>query len=1142
VTTLAELITSPTRTPTATAILNGRRWPGFLKASVGQEYGQGIGGATVEGRSPPSTPTPGMSIVLRAGYNGFEQPIFTGFVVVPTRASYPRRYSLQCMDVLWLAQQNKQPIAVSPLNDVTARAAIEYILETYAGLTRHAIPDIKRPSDSGTDWTLGQLTPVSWENETTALAACQQIAQDAGYWLYADAGGTVRARQLERRPSGSPFRVLRGSDAAGAALLEQGAPTRTNDANQVCNRIEVRGASTGFEGAQLHDVFLAPHALLPGVVNTLRYESQLLEYEADVTAVAERIARVWNRVPNTIPVRIKADPRLSVGTTVAIQDPEIGYTAPQNFFIYRLSTEIDLLEGRFDQQLVLDGGTGNGGFTTIPPPVAVIALRAIYKETIADGSQLVEVTVDGTGSYAQSEAEIVSYAWSTSGVYGSSATTATTPTAMFLYLSSASPVTISLTVTDTSSKTDTVSITIDLVNGDGVTSPTTEGWSTAGGAAWHLTIDGGGSWRVNVATTTFVPPFAAGVWETAGPADAGTYGAIASGGSAMYQTLDGLASPPTSLASASGTITALYVNPRNASRVWRAVGPLVQRSIDGGVSFTNWGTPAPGVDVVEIIEDAALDNSVFCLAGPNMYQSIGAAAPGWVLFFAGPSGAAARQMERSEDGTITWIAYTGTFVGSPLQRVEGPVAVAFTGASPAVTEVRAIALLDAVDPAAPQLVAIDSQNRIWVVDGLTGATTLSAATYPAGATVQHARASREIPMVVIADFDSVSAGTGGLQKYLVQADALLGFHNLDTGQQAHRVGLVSTGTPLLFQLIIPPAGVSGALDKISYYDSTTGVYTLKDPPKTGAYYWYVSASPFDRLRLIAFGNNNSLTESYIVSGGEWVMTDGTRPVWVSTDGGDTWTSVGLPDDGVTTTGLRALGLAEWDRVGGWWVSGNRGDVAAGQAVTLTWRGSGTTASAPIVTGTPTSDWFVAGVGVVGQSDEIWYPSFRPAAKARYLAGGSASTPAGSTPGDLLLYADGSIERHAAALSLTGGKVYATSDYRTAQPTLRVTVTGAVVLAWAQDGVYLVGGANGIRRVVDVFSAATVETAYADGATYSYVRAARQQQGLVVGVSESLGAPVYTVGAGSVWKVLAGPAGLDASHASRPELIDLGGLT
>ena len=70
----------------------------------------------------------------------------------------------------------------------------------------------------------------------------------------------------------------------------------------------------------------------------------------------------------------------------------------------------------------------------------------------------------------------------------------------------------------------------------------------------------------------------------------------------------------------------------------------------------------------------------------------------------------------------------------------------------------------------------------------------------------------------------------------------------------------------------------------------------------------------------------------------------------------------------------------------------------------------------------------------------------------------------------------------------------------------------------------------------------VETPVDNGATFSFVRAARQQQGLVLAISSLLSNPIYTIGAGAVWQTLGAPGGMSDSNSGRPELIDLGGLT
>ena len=197
---------------------------------------------------------------------------------------------------------------------------------------------------------------------------------------------------------------------------------------------------------------------------------------------------------------------------------------------------------------------------------------------------------------------------------------------------------------------------------------------------------------------------------------------------------------------------------------------------------------------------------------------------GWVLYYAGPTGATARQFVRSRDGQVTWIAYTGTFTGSPLQRIENGAGVTFPGGT---TEIRALALDRNASSAAATVYAIDSQNpaKIFSADGLTGlgVTTLSSA-LPSGATAQHMLADPDVDLIYVADFDSVAVGTGAVRKLLPSADRLLLYKAGASGQQAqyarpHRRGARLTGT------ITSPYGESGAADALFILDLSTRTWS-----------------------------------------------------------------------------------------------------------------------------------------------------------------------------------------------------------------------------------------------------------------------------------------------------------------------------
>jgi hypothetical protein len=206
-TTLADYVARYSRTPSATVKLDGRTWRDILSLSFSQRFGENIAGGGVVGRTPPITPQIGMAISWTWGYNGQEVAGFTGEVSDTDNTSYPGRWSLQCKDVLWRADKSSQVLVTDPLNEITAKDAIIYLLTHYGGISasRLSIPSLSASGSAwvGSEWVLGVLTPVQWgdvdteSGGTTALKAAAEICSCLGYWLYADSSGVIRARQME---------------------------------------------------------------------------------------------------------------------------------------------------------------------------------------------------------------------------------------------------------------------------------------------------------------------------------------------------------------------------------------------------------------------------------------------------------------------------------------------------------------------------------------------------------------------------------------------------------------------------------------------------------------------------------------------------------------------------------------------------------------------------------------------------------------------------------------------------------------------------------------------------------------------------------------------------------------------------------
>jgi hypothetical protein len=1075
--------------------LGGQICRAIVSLKVSQAFGSGVSTATIVLRDPPITPAIGTAVSIRWGYNGQEVPGFTGEIARPARKSYPNRYTLECRDALWRAGRSQQVIATDPLNSITASAAIRYILTHYGGISasKISLPTFSASGSEwgGSEWTLGILTPVQWGDTdtdsggTTALQAAQEICETLGYWLYADASGIIRAKQMERAPSLSAVHTFQ----RGVDLLTDGSPELTEDVDAVRNRIIVRGGNTGIDGAQIMDSFQTSHPVLPaGIYQEDTFSSFLIEYvnasqagAASATEVAKRILKARSRLPVVVRHRVKADPRLSVGATVGIVDSGIGYSTARNFFIYELETSLDAQSGNFSQQMTLDGGTGNSGYTTIPPPDASFTWRLVAET--ADGDAIVEVFLDGSGSASLSGGLIVDWDWSTTTTtYDSSPDTATGVTATFIFLASELTADITLTVTDTTSKTGTITQTIDLTGAD-TQPPISRVLGAAFGAAWYITPDGGATWNIETSNgdAIAVGTVGAGADDRAASTAAGSYGMVATRGSGgaggLRQSLDTLATASTNLVSNAGAVTSnIWQNEANPARVWFAIGSVLYRSLDGGATKTAMASAPATIHWVQ--EDASVDNSVFVLAGADMLNATDPTI-GYALLYAGPIGATARQFVRSRDGQVTWVCYTGAPSGEALQRVE-------TGALAdiAVTDIRTLALDNAATGLSATLYAItaDDPAQIWSFDGLTGlSATQATPTLPAGATAMHMLGDPDVDIFYIADFDSVASGTGAIRKFI--ANQLLLFKAGATGQQAHMLGFGARATApaeiLRMTIAVNPGGVWHYRD---------GVWNFRPLPVSGTVRGIaIVADTFNPSRWLAVFNNAS--QQCFVSGGKIIGDSwGYSPVWETENAGVTWTEVIIapPPNWVDGSIMRSASFN--DQVGNSWAANfaNTGTfytaVVLGSGSTVNTIVEGSTTSAPYITGGADAEWLVDVTFSAG-ADGL-----------RYLDTSNVfHTPAGTFINDLAR-PDRLPGTSRAAFGTDGFDIYATTDYRAAQPTVLLTGKSADSITAGHAAIYYTDGGD-VFRIVDPTGAATT-TQIVFGTAKLHARVDRQTRTLM----------------------------------------------
>jgi hypothetical protein len=1147
--TLAQLIEDYlVRRPSATVRLDGKRWSDVLSIRLTQQLGADVMGGTVVGRNPPVTPRAGMPISWTWGYNGVEIVGFTGEVTPTRRASYPGRITVECADVLHRARRAQQVIATDPLNNITAKAAVEYILTHYGGIpaSRLNIPTLSASGSEwvGSEWVLGTLTPVAWGNTetndggTTALRAAQEICNVLGYILYATAGGIVTARQIERRPSSAAFRVFE----RGVNLLVEGAPELTIDPDTIRNRIVVRGANTGVEGAQIMDAWQTSHPLLPsGVYQEDTFSSPLIEYvneseagAASASAITKRILKVKSRQPEVIGARIKADPRLTVGQTVGLVDSGVGHTTQKNYFLFGIDTDLDLQSGKFDQRLTLDGGLGNQGYTTIPPPEAAFTWRLVSEGL--NGDSVVEVFVDGSSSRSLTSGEIVSWAWETSTTtYGTTPDTATGVRAVFFFLASEGTATITLTVTDTSSKTASLTLTIDLTGADSDLLPLQRVLSVAFGAAWYVSADGGQTWQIETSNgdAVAVPPLGAGVDSRSGATAVQTYGLIAtraSGGTGLRRTLDTLGTPSTNLAALGGAIRCLWQNEASPARVWAGVGDTVYRSTDGGASFTAMAKPAAGTNINWIIEDPEVDNSVFVACGADLYHAT-APTVGWVVLYEGPVGAAARQFIRSRDGQVTWIAYTGAPAGEALQRVESGALADFDA-----TDVQTLALDKDASNSLATLYAITEDAELWSFDGLTG---LSAAqsgqSFPAGTVPQHMLADPDVDLFYVAVFDSVASGTGSVFKYFSQPDELLLLKDGATGQQAHVIGL---GGDAVGSLMILRPTIDG-----------TGVWVWKATTQS----WALSTSglPADALAYVAADPNAPALRWIVTLAQAAVSGASCTPAYLTTNGGISWSAITVTATGHTTANLPVFGTNTIDKI---WPRGVEFDDDGGWVMvgigTANIGGQDLGGRLWVMRGTATS-------GTVAQSDDNAYRADGGSlALLAEKAVGATAFRGASEDKDYLLYTpnSGTTMTRYSVLAVdrlridrlygidrgvvgAANDIYLTQDAATDNLTEWITGQGEYVSSGA-FGVYVGGRADGVALISDILGLPTVATVYGASTTVGAVRVDRRRGQAVAATTTSVDVYVFD---GEGWATITGPAGIDAIDlSSEIDVMDVSG--
>lgn len=751
---LAERVASRSRRPTAHVFVDGFPVPILDRPgaiNLGWAVGQPISGGVITVVDPPFIPQIRMPVVVTWGYDNFEVYAFHGFIVNPARESYPRTYSLNVRDILWLADFEIQGEDLFLGNNMEATEAMMILLRDWSGIPEERILLPAFEQEPGVPWTLGQLSPISF-GRVSPLQACLQICDPLGMYLYADEGGYVRARQITGAPSDGPVAYY----DHGRDFLASGPPRSSSDADQIVTRVIVTGASTNVIVGPSGEAQAVPvkdswqtdnHPYLPpGKHREMNYTNPLIEYvnedeagAVSCTGVAKRLILEHSRTPFTVEVpKQKVDPRLGIGMTVAVREPRINLPTYRKFFVMSLNRSYG--GAVFEESKVLDGGIGETGYSTIPNPTAVFVVRRM-REWL-DGVETIELFLDGSasrgfgtpeqydeeGNIVQPEGDtmntIQSWEWSDNS---SPVKTASGKTAVFIYPAGSPDPQICLTVVDVTAKNDTICQTV-VLEGDISDQPVKRELNFAAKTTWYVTPNGGQIWRTEGGQQALaVPPISALGSAQANSGEAAIIGLLASGGSlgeSLRATTDYLRSPSTTINGGGSTGTRfIWQHEKYPKIIWRSLGEIAYLSTDGGATFIPACTPNPGNPVLWIVSSVDDPNVVDFLAGSNMYTSWDAGAH-LTVTLEGPPGSVARNYVSGFERH--WVGFSGMEEGqSPLRSSEGDTA-AFPEVDPPVSEIRALTMLTD----RPILVAIDQVGRIWHLDVADGGNAVHKATMP----------------------------------------------------------------------------------------------------------------------------------------------------------------------------------------------------------------------------------------------------------------------------------------------------------------------------------------------------------------------------------------------------------------------------
>lgn len=361
-------------------------------------------------------PRPGDTVRVFVGYGAGLYVRFTGEIDSNGVTARPNDLEIACSGYL---ARLKDPIGVAPdiidgldgpesdpepvvtYDSMTASAIIADVLDRY-GVPSYSL------DDSGD--LFGELEPIPVYGDDPGEAVVQDLDQAERYRTFDGPEGAVHRLPWARVASASAARTFTDDDDLYAGRLEQ---SRTG----IRNRVMAFGLTQkGTTGVEFTPTGLAEEASAlvptPPGFRAATYQLPLLESGDRCQAWAEAKLGELNRLTQTLPVDLVAgDPTLNVGMTVAVESATLGLSGGERLLIEEVTEEYSETEG-YNTSLLLYLTAEGAGYNPNLPPVAVVAMKGM-RQTLADGSDQYEVSLDGSASFDPELgiAGIVSYEW-----------------------------------------------------------------------------------------------------------------------------------------------------------------------------------------------------------------------------------------------------------------------------------------------------------------------------------------------------------------------------------------------------------------------------------------------------------------------------------------------------------------------------------------------------------------------------------------------------------------------------------------------------------------------------------------------------------------------------------------------------------